>query len=481
MASTYSPTLRLELIGTGDQSGIWGDTTNNNLGALIEQAITGVVTIAMSDANYTLSALNGSVDQARNAVLIATGTLSAQRNIVAPLVEKTYTIKNSTTGGFGIQIIGASGTGVVIANGQTQSVFCDGTNFYPAFVGGTTVSGPASSTDNAIARFDGTTGAIIQNSNVTISDVGAISTGSTITATGTVTGGSISTGGGVTATGTVTGGAISTGGGVTATGAVSGGSVTSSSTVTVGTSLVFSSSTPKILGDFSGVGSTDRLVFQTTVTNNNTGLRVLPNGTSTNANIGFGSNSADLSNTSLCTIGIEGSTGTGFVNTYGVGSATGYPLTFGTNTGTGGIERMRITTSGEVMIAGTTDQGAYNLQVNGTGVWGAGAYVNGSDAKLKENVAELGSCLDVVKAMRPVTYQYKESYSKDRSTQPGFIAQDLQTAMAGKNYLSGVVQEGPKHLNVAYQNIIPILTKAIQEQQAQIEQLIAEVAALKGA
>jgi hypothetical protein len=135
MASTFSPTLRLELIGDGDQSGIWGQTTNNNLGGLLEQAIGGVVTITLIDANYTLTNFNGVVDEARNAVIIATGALSAQRNIIAPLVEKTYTIRNSTSGGFGVQIIGSSGTGVIIPNGTTASVFCDGTNFFPATTG----------------------------------------------------------------------------------------------------------------------------------------------------------------------------------------------------------------------------------------------------------------------------------------------------------------------------------------------------------
>ena len=129
MASTFSPTLRLELIGDGDQSGIWGQTTNNNLGALLEQAITGVATISMVDANYTLSNFNGVVDESRNQVITATGALSAQRNIIAPLVEKTYTIRNSTTGGFGVQIIGPSGTGVIVPNGATVLVYCDGTNF----------------------------------------------------------------------------------------------------------------------------------------------------------------------------------------------------------------------------------------------------------------------------------------------------------------------------------------------------------------
>jgi hypothetical protein len=76
--------------------------------------------------------------------------------------------------------------------------------------------------------------------------------------------------------------------------------------------------------------------------------------------------------------------------------------------------------------------------------------------------------------MRPVTFQYKPDYSKDQSVQPGFIAQELQTAMAGKAYLEGVVQEGPNHLNVAYQNIIPILVKAIQELEAKVAALEAK-------
>jgi hypothetical protein len=135
MASTYSPSLRLELIGDGDQSGIWGQTTNNNIGYLLEQSVAGVISIAMADANYTLSNFNGVVDEARNQVLVMTGALTATRNVVAPLVEKTYIVKNSTTGSQSIQIIGSSGTGVTIPNGITAYVYCDGTNFYNAISG----------------------------------------------------------------------------------------------------------------------------------------------------------------------------------------------------------------------------------------------------------------------------------------------------------------------------------------------------------
>ena len=72
-----------------------------------------------------------------------------QRDIIAPLVEKVYTIKNSTIGGYAIRIIGASGSGVVIPNGVTASVYCDGTNFYPLQVntiGNQTINGNLSVT-----------------------------------------------------------------------------------------------------------------------------------------------------------------------------------------------------------------------------------------------------------------------------------------------------------------------------------------------
>jgi hypothetical protein len=136
---------------------------------------------------------------------------------------------------------------------------------------------------------------------------------------------------------------------------------------------------------------------------------------------------------------------------------------------------------GEVRV-GSTDNGAYNLQCNGTGVWGAGPYVNGSDARIKEDVAPIASGLDVVTKLNPVTYRYKEDWSKDQSVQTGFIAQELLVALQDTNYVDGVVQQGGSegYYSVAYQNIIPILTKAIQEQQAIITQLQADVAALKG-
>jgi hypothetical protein len=129
MPSTYSPSLRIELPGSGEQSGVWGTTTNNNLGTLLEQSIAGVQAITMTDANYTLSNYNGVSDEARKAVLVVSGTNAAVRDIIAPLTPKVYTIKNNTTGGFAIRIKASTGGSITIPNGATYLVYCDGTDF----------------------------------------------------------------------------------------------------------------------------------------------------------------------------------------------------------------------------------------------------------------------------------------------------------------------------------------------------------------
>lgn len=208
----------------------------------------------------------------------------------------------------------------------------------------------------------------------------------------------------------------------------------------------------------------------------------------TSGNVGIGTSSP------ASRLHIQGSTDCVLTNTAQSGSswfagtntaayilhnASNTPMVFTTN----GTERARISAAGELLVGSATDQGAYNIQCNGTGVWGAAAYVNGSDERIKEDIAPITSGLDVVTQMNPVTYRYKESWSKDQSVQTGFIAQELLVAMEGKNYVEGVVQQGGSegYYSVAYQNIIPLLTKAIQELKAELDATKAEIAALKGA
>jgi hypothetical protein len=130
MPSTYSTSLKLELIGNGEQAGAWGTTTNNNLGTLIEQAVTGVLPLTIY-GDTTLTNYNGLSDQARNAVLFLTGNLTASANVVAPAgQQKVYIVRNRT--GNTVNLTTGSGTNVSIANAASEVVFTDGTNFYSA-------------------------------------------------------------------------------------------------------------------------------------------------------------------------------------------------------------------------------------------------------------------------------------------------------------------------------------------------------------
>lgn len=116
-------------MATGDQSGTWGDTTNTNLGTLLEQAITGVLSVAQGDtANLTLTNTDYVSNQARNAVVNLTGAMTAARNVVVPTANKVYLVKNSTTGGFVVTVKTAAGTGVEVAANTARWVYCDGTN-----------------------------------------------------------------------------------------------------------------------------------------------------------------------------------------------------------------------------------------------------------------------------------------------------------------------------------------------------------------
>jgi microcystin-dependent protein len=131
MPSTFSTSLRLELIGNGEQAANWGNTTNTNLGTLLEQAITGVSTVSFpTDADRTLTTANGVSDESRNAVIVLTSgvSLTATRNLIVPTVNKFYAVRNTTSGNQSVLVKTSAGTGVTLANGYTQLMYCDGTN-----------------------------------------------------------------------------------------------------------------------------------------------------------------------------------------------------------------------------------------------------------------------------------------------------------------------------------------------------------------
>lgn len=128
MPSTYSQRLRLELQATGENRSTWGGK-NNNVITLEEAAIAGAALIPMGDADHTLTTANAVTDEARNAILIFSGALTAVRTVTIPTVSKIYMVSNSTTGGFSINFKAGAGTGPVatVLNGQSQLIWTDGT------------------------------------------------------------------------------------------------------------------------------------------------------------------------------------------------------------------------------------------------------------------------------------------------------------------------------------------------------------------
>jgi hypothetical protein len=134
MATTYNNNLRISEIGTGDQAGVWGVTTNYNLATLLTEAITGVVSVTIS-GNQALSALDGVTDQSRQAALILGGTPFAAFTLFVPPVDKLYVIRNNTGQTATISASTAAngttptgGTTVTIPTGFTAFIYSDGTN-----------------------------------------------------------------------------------------------------------------------------------------------------------------------------------------------------------------------------------------------------------------------------------------------------------------------------------------------------------------
>jgi hypothetical protein len=179
MPSSYTPSLRLVLPVTGELLGAWGDTVNNGLTLLAEDAIAGSADVAMPDANVTLTTNNELPDQARRMFINLTGTLTATRDVICPAVSKLYFVHNAATQAVVFKT--SAGTGVTVPVDSRIVLYCDGTNVVPAVndlpaaakAGGValvTVSGTQTLTNKTIAF----------GSN-TLTDVASTNTAQTLT------------------------------------------------------------------------------------------------------------------------------------------------------------------------------------------------------------------------------------------------------------------------------------------------------------
>jgi hypothetical protein len=131
MVSSYSTDLKLELMVTGENAGTWGDITNTNL-VILQQAIAGYQSISLNaTTGATLTFSNGALSDGKNAVIELTGTITGNVSVIIPDgIEKTYLVKNNTTGAFTVQIKTTSGTGPTFATTDKgiKLVYSNGTD-----------------------------------------------------------------------------------------------------------------------------------------------------------------------------------------------------------------------------------------------------------------------------------------------------------------------------------------------------------------
>ena len=168
----------------------------------------------------------------------------------------------------------------------------------------------------------------------------------------------------------------------------------------------------------------------------------------------------------------------------------------------GVAEYMRLDSSGNLLVGYTSSNGAYKLQVNSQ-IFATSSTIATSDARYKQNVQMLNGALNIVKALRPVSFDWKKhpvhAFDTENTT-VGFLAQEVQQVLADKPYLNSIIKKNEcviepevkdengnvttaavteEFLGIAEGNMIAILTSAIQELSAKNDALEARLAALE--
>jgi hypothetical protein len=196
MPSTYSQ-LKIELIGTGDQAGTWGATTNVNLGTALEEAITGNATVTFASSNAAIALTDTNATQtARNLRLILGGTISTTQTLFVPAITKQYLVTNNLSSPVVISNgtnASPTGTTVTVPAGRSMSVFNNGTSITETVtyvtelaVSNVTITNPLVVSSGGTGRANLTLGSVMVGNNTgTVTMVAPGTANNVLTSNGT--------------------------------------------------------------------------------------------------------------------------------------------------------------------------------------------------------------------------------------------------------------------------------------------------------
>ena len=185
MASTYSD-LKIELIGTGEQSGTWGTTTNTNLSTALGEAITGSADVAFSSADVTVTLTDtNNAQTARNLRLNLTGTSGGARQLILGSgcqIEKLYLVNNGLADA--VTVKNTSGTGIAVPAGKSMFVYNNGTNVVDAttYLSSLTLGSalPVASGGTGVTSSTGSTAVVLSTSPTLVTPVLGVASATSI-------------------------------------------------------------------------------------------------------------------------------------------------------------------------------------------------------------------------------------------------------------------------------------------------------------
>lgn len=159
MATSYTSLLGFALPVQGELNGTWGTTVNNSITQLADDAIAGVATASVLASDWTLTTTgSGATNEARKAILIATGSPGVSRNIIAPNKSKAYIVINQSNAN--VVIKGTATTGVTVSSGSAALVAWNGSDFIDASPAIPSIQSSASQLIGSIAGTDTITGSL---------------------------------------------------------------------------------------------------------------------------------------------------------------------------------------------------------------------------------------------------------------------------------------------------------------------------------